>query len=123
LPGRQRLLWRWGVGRLAHEEAKVDQREHNVANVGAPAYAPVLEDESSHDAEPLEGQVPASQGELAAVDVPPFLHPLLAELEGGEHEEIGVLVEPLFAEANPVHDPVAKCQFCHCSPLACRSCR
>jgi hypothetical protein len=77
----------------------------------------MLEDDPRHDAEALEGQVAAGQGELAAIDVPAFFEALLAELEGGEHEEVRALVESRLAEPNSIHNPVSKRQFSHFCPL------
>jgi hypothetical protein len=45
-----------------------------------------------------------------------FVQALLAVLEGGEHEQIGTLVESRLPEPDSVHDPVAKRQFSHRAP-------
>jgi hypothetical protein len=76
----------------------------------------VLEDQPGHNAEALQRQIAAGQGQLAAVDVPPLVESLLAELERGEHEEVRALVESRLAEPNSVHDPVSKRQFRHFLP-------
>jgi hypothetical protein len=103
------------IGRLAHEESEVDQREHDVTNVGGALHSPALEDEARHDAEALAREVAARQRELAAGDVASLGQPLLAELERGQDEEIGALVVSRLAQPDPVHDPVSKCQFSHAS--------
>ena len=82
--------------------------------IGGAAHSPVLEHHPRHDAEPLQRQVAAREGELAPGDVPTFRQPRLAKLERAEHEEVRVLVEPLLTQADPVHDAIAKGQLGHC---------
>ena len=71
------------IGRLAHEQLELDQREHDVADVGAVSQAPMLENQAGHDAKSFERQVATGQGELAARDVAALFEALLAILEGG----------------------------------------
>ncbi len=101
------------VGGLAHEQSQIHEREHDVADVTAAAYAPVLEHEARHHAEALEGQVAARERELPSRDVPALVEPLLAVFEGGEHEQIRALVEPRLTQPDAVHDPVPKGQLRH----------
>src|SRR2546423_2254668 len=110
------------VRRLAHEQLEVDEGEHDAADVGGAANAPMFQHYPRHDAEPLEGQVPTSESELAAADVAAFGQPLLAVLESAEHEEVRALVEPLFAESNAIHDSIAESQLRHCSGAPSRVC-
>jgi hypothetical protein len=42
--------------------------------------------------------------------------PLLAKLEGGEHEQISALVVSWLPLPNAVHDVLAKCQLRHRNP-------
>jgi hypothetical protein len=71
----------------------------------------VLEDETRHHAVALEREVAARRGQLPPGDVPALGEPSLAELQGGEHEQVRVLAEPLLAQPDAIHDPVAKRQL------------
>jgi hypothetical protein len=102
------------VGRLTHEHSKIDERENDVADVGAATNSPMVEYDSSHDAESIESQVAAGERQLRSTDMSAFIETLLAILEGTEHEQVCSLVEPRLAKPNTVHDAVAKCQFRHC---------
>ena len=99
---------------LAHQQLELDEREHDVADVGSAAYAPVLEDHAGEHAEALEREVATGEREFATGDVAPLRETLLALLQRAEHEEIGALVEPLLAQADAVHDSIAKSQLGHC---------
>src|SRR6185295_16708659 len=94
------------VGRLAHEKAEVDEREHDVAEIRSTLDSPALEDEARHDAEAVEREITGGERELLARDVPALGQALLAELEGREHEEIRALVIPRLTQPDLVHDPV-----------------
>lgn len=96
------------VAWLAPQEAQVDEREHDVADIGGGSHPPVLQDEPRHHAEALEREIAASEGKLASANVTPLVQSLLAILERREHEEICTFIEPRFAQANAVHDPVAE---------------
>ena len=73
----------------------------------------LLEHQAREHAEPVEREVAARQRELASGDVPALGQALLAELQRAEHEEIGALVEPLLAHADPIHDAVAESELGH----------
>src|SRR5262245_49980523 len=110
---------------LAHEQTQLNQREDDVADVGAGPDSPVFQYDSRHDAKPIQGQIAAGQRELPAGDVAAFVEALLAVLEGGQNEQVRAFVEPRLPEPDTVHYSVAKCQFGHCSPRcvwsACRT--
>src|SRR4051812_6917069 len=57
------------VRRLAHEQAKIHEREDDVTDIGAAPHAPVLEDEARHDSEPLQREIATGQRKLFAGDV------------------------------------------------------
>jgi hypothetical protein len=68
----------------------------------------MLQDQACHDAKPVQGEFLAGDGQFSPRDVSPLRQPLLAELEGAEHEQIGTLVEPLLAHADSIHDAIAE---------------
>src|ERR1041385_6728317 len=94
------------VGRLAHEEPEVDQREYDIPDLAARPDAPMLEDEAGHDAKALERQIPARKRQSPAGGVPALVEPLLGVLEGRQDEHVGPLVEALLPKADAVHDAV-----------------
>ncbi len=86
-----------GVRRLAHEQSELDERKDRIAEIGRARHAPTLEDDARHDAKPVEGEIPAGEGELAAGDMATLGETLLAELQSGKDEEVRALVEALLA--------------------------
>ena len=54
------------IGRLTDQKAEVDEGEDDVANVGGGAHAPVIEDQSRHDAVAIQSQVAARLRKLSA---------------------------------------------------------
>src|ERR1041385_3389811 len=85
------------VGRLAHQQAEIHEREDHVAKVRRGFDSPALENQTRHDPEALEREIAAGKRELSPVDVPPLGKSLLAEFEGGQDEQIRALVEALLA--------------------------
>ena len=73
----------------------------------------MLEHQAREHTVPLEGEIAASHGQFAAGEVPSLGEALLAELEGGKHEEVRALVIPRLAHPDPVHDAIAEGQFGH----------
>src|SRR6185437_1629732 len=96
---------------LADEQAEVHEREDDVAQIRGGDHTPVLEHKPGHHAKTLDGQVAARFGELTAGDVTALRQPGLAELQGGEHEEIRSFIEARLASPNAVHDPIAETQL------------
>ena len=60
---------------LADKQPEVDEREYHVSDIGRRAYAPVVEYETRHHAEPVEGKVATRFRQLAAGDVSAFRQP------------------------------------------------
>jgi len=102
------------VGGLADEEPEIDQREHDVAEIGGGPHAPVVEHETRHHSVPIEREVAARFRQLATRDVPTLRKTRLRELEGRKNEQVRVLMEPRLAQANLVHDTVSKRQLRQC---------
>ena len=101
------------IGRLAHEQLELDEGEHDVADVGGAANAPVLQHDPRQNPKTLQSQVATGERQLTARDVTSLRQPLLAILQRAEHEEIRALVEPLLAQADAVHDTIAESQLRH----------
>src|SRR6266850_5204673 len=80
------------VGRLAREQAHVDQREHHPSQVLGGGDAPVPEDGGREQPELLPREVPARPGELPAAQVPPRRELALGVLQGRQHEQVAALV-------------------------------
>src|SRR2546430_1415052 len=80
------------VGRLAGEQAHVDQREHDPSEVLGAGDAPVPEDGRCKQPELLPREIPARPGELPAVQVPPRRELALRVLQGRQHEQVTALV-------------------------------
>src|SRR5256886_14375260 len=80
------------VGRLAGEQAHVDQREHDPSEVLGAGDAPVPEDGRCKQPELLPREIPARPGELPAVQVPPRRELALRVLQGRQHEQVAALV-------------------------------
>ena len=99
-----RIAW------LAQQEAKVHQREDDVADVGCRANAPVVEHEPRRDAIPLEREVTTCFCQLATRDVPALGKSGLGEFQRLQHEQIRTLMEAWFSQADLVHDPVSEGQ-------------
>src|SRR5438094_1870133 len=80
------------VGRLAGEQAHVDQREHDPSEVLGAGDAPVPEDGRGQQPELLPREVPARPRELAAAQVAARREPALGVLQGRQHEQVAALV-------------------------------
>src|SRR5205823_14421746 len=87
---------------LAEQKAEVDEAEHDVADVGSGADAPVLEDDARHHAVALERQLTARVGQLDAGDVAPHRELGLTHLERGAHEQVRLPVKARLGAGNPV---------------------
>src|ERR1035437_7773818 len=101
------------VGRLAQQQAEVDEREDDVSELRGRGDAPVLEHHPREHSVTLQRQAAARLGQFAARDVTALGEARLAELERGQHEQIRVLVETRLAQPDAVHDTVSKRQFRH----------
>src|ERR1035437_4132448 len=95
------------VGRLAQQQAEVDEREDDVSELRGRGDAPVLEHHPREHSVTLQRQAAARLGQFAARDVTALGEARLAELEGGQHEQIRVLVETRLAppDGGPEHAP------------------
>src|SRR3989449_9136194 len=80
------------VGRLAREQAHVDQREHDSSQVVGGGDAPVPEDSRREESELLPREVPARPGELSAAQVPARRELALSVLQGRQQEQVAALV-------------------------------
>src|SRR2546427_12931496 len=80
------------VGRLAREQAHVDQREHDSSQVVGGGDAPVPEDSRREQSELLPREVPARPSELPAAEVPARRELALGVLQGRQHEQVAALV-------------------------------
>src|SRR2546427_6421915 len=80
------------VGRLAGEQAHVDQREHDPSQVLGAGDAPVPKDGRREQPELLPREVPARPGELPAAQVPARRELALGVLQGRQHEQVAALV-------------------------------
>src|SRR5881397_560341 len=80
------------VGRLAREQAHIDQREHDPSQVLGAGDAPVPEDSQREQSELLPREVPARPGELPAAQVPARRELALGVLQRRQHEQVAALV-------------------------------
>src|SRR3989449_54854 len=80
------------VGRLAREQAHVDQHEHHPSQVLGRGDAPVPEDGRREQPELLPREVPARPRESAAAQVAARREPALGVLRGRQHEQVAALV-------------------------------
>src|SRR5213076_56492 len=80
------------VGRLAREQAYVDQREHDPSQVLGAGDAPMPEDGRREQPELLAREVPARPGELPTAQVPARRELALRVLQGRQHEQVTALV-------------------------------
>src|SRR5439155_1282111 len=80
------------VGRLAREQAHIDQREHDPSQVLGAGDAPVPEHRRRQQPELLPREVPARPGELSAAQVPARRELALGVLQGRQHEQVAALV-------------------------------
>src|SRR5262245_9192745 len=85
------------VARLLGEESGIDQREHDRTEVLGAPHAPVLQHRGREQAELLQSEVATGPGELGPRQVAARGETALRILEGGEHEQIGALVEAAVA--------------------------
>src|SRR5581483_3645505 len=92
---RQEIVAR--VGRLTDQEVQLDEREDDIAEIRRRSHAPVIQHEARQHAKAVERKVAARDRQLATGDVATLGQATLTELERGQHEEIGVLVETPFA--------------------------
>lgn len=81
------------IRRLTDQQVQIDEREDNIANVGGRTNPPMIENVSSEQPVPLECKIPAGGGELTPPNVATFSKARLAELQGGEHEQVRELVK------------------------------
>src|SRR6478672_5931873 len=100
--------------RLADQETHFHQGEHDVTDVDRLADTPVIEHESGHHAEALQGELATGMRELRPRDVASLDETGLAMLQGSEHEQIRALVETRLAQLDLLHDSVAERQLGHC---------
>src|SRR2546426_6568786 len=80
------------VGRLAREQAHIDQREHDPSQVLGAGDAPVPEHRRRQQPELLPREVPARPGELSAAQMPARREPALGVFQGRQHEQVAALV-------------------------------
>src|SRR5213080_3309826 len=80
------------VGRLAREQAYVDQREYDPSQVLGAGDAPMPEDARREQPELLAREVPARPGELTPAQVPARRELALRVLQGRQHEQVTALV-------------------------------
>src|SRR5207247_11113956 len=80
------------VGRLAGEQADVDQREHNPSQVLSADDAPVPKDGRREQPEVFPREVPASPGELPAAQLPARRELALGVLQRRQDEQVAALV-------------------------------
>src|SRR5438034_5435753 len=80
------------VGRLAREQAYVDQREHDPSQVFGAGDAPMPENGRREQPELLAREVPARPGELPTAQVPARRELALRVLQGRQHEQVTTLV-------------------------------
>src|SRR5213080_1363278 len=80
------------VGRLAREQAHIDQREHDPSQVLGAGDAPVPEHRRRQQPELLPREVPARPGELSAAQVPACRELALGVFQGRQHEQVAALV-------------------------------
>src|SRR4051794_7750772 len=59
------------IGGLLHEKSKIDEREHDLADITCAHDSPTLEHDPAHQSVTVECELPAGIGELAGIDVPP----------------------------------------------------
>src|SRR2546422_7814122 len=79
-------------GRLAREQAHIDQFNHHPPEVLGGGDAPVPEDSQREQSELLPREVPARPGELPAAQVPARRELALGVLQGRQHEQVAALV-------------------------------
>src|SRR5262245_39324698 len=72
------------------QEPRPDEPEDDLPEVGGLRDAPVLEDGHRHEAELLERQLADPLQEFPAAHVPTLLQAPHDELQGGEHEQVGL---------------------------------
>src|SRR5207249_2713373 len=80
------------VGRLAREQAHIDQREHHPSQVLGGGDAPVPEDGRREQPELLPREIPARPGELTPAQVPARREFALGVFQRRQHEQVAALV-------------------------------
>src|SRR5438094_9327812 len=71
------------------------------------------EDRPCGQAELIDGEVPARQGQVRAAEMAPDRELPLPELQGGQNEQVGPLVVTAVERANPVDDLVRELELVH----------
>src|SRR2546422_4511524 len=90
------------VGRLAREQAHVDQREHHPSQVLGRGDAPVPEDGRREQPELLPREVPAPHRKPPAAQVAARRELALGVLQGGQHEQVAALVIAVVLAPDPL---------------------